>query len=175
MGRAEIGDRGGAAKQILALYHRNGRGTAQFNTGGFMRRSAMAATVLVLVAALSGCGGEKQADQASETAAAAAPETPAAAATPAAFAQCMSCHTVEAGKNLIGPSLHGVVGRKAASLPGYAYSDALKASGLTWDEATLDKWIASPSKLVPGTKMTFFGLSDPAKRKELIDWLATQK
>lgn len=143
-----------------------------------MRRSTTAATVLVLAAALSGCGGQKQQEQASgaaSEAAAAAPEAPAAMATPAAFAQCMSCHTVEAGKNLIGPSLHGVVGRKAASLPGYAYSDALKKSGLTWDEATLDKWIAGPAKLVPGTKMTFFGLSDPAKRKKLIDWLATQK
>jgi cytochrome c len=87
----------------------------------------------------------------------------------------MSCHTVEAGKNLIGPSLHGVVGRKAASLPDYAYSDALKQSGLTWDEATLDKWLTAPQTLVPGTKMTFFGMADPAKRKELIDWLKDQK
>jgi cytochrome c len=137
------------------------------------RKKAIAGLALILAA----CGGQQQ-QQKQETASQAA--TPAVEASPTnkppvAFAQCMSCHSVEAGKNLIGPSLHGVVGRKAASLPNYAYSEALKNSGLTWDEATLDKWLANPAKDVPGNKMAFFGMPDPAKRKELIDWLAQQK
>lgn len=132
--------------------------------------------VLALTAALAGCGGQKQAEQPAEpTSAAVAPEAGPTDRPPPAFAQCMSCHSVEAGRNMIGPSLHGVVGRPAASLPGYAYSPALEGAGLTWDAATLDKWITAPAKLVPGTKMTFAGMADPAKRKALIDWLATQK
>ncbi|MBW8753379.1 MAG: c-type cytochrome [Sphingomonadales bacterium] len=141
-----------------------------------MHHGAKVILVLATAATLSACSGQKQEEPAGEATSAAA-ATPAAPLDkpPAAFAQCMSCHTVEAGKNMIGPSLHGVVGRKAASLPGYAYSAALKASGLTWDEATLDTWLTAPAKLVPGTKMAFFGLPDAAKRKELIDYLARQK
>jgi cytochrome c len=142
-----------------------------------MRHGAKAVVVVALAAMLAACGGQKREEQPADTTSEAAP---AAEATPinkppAAFAQCMSCHTVEAGRNMIGPSLHGVVGRPAGSVAGYAYSPVLKASGLTWNEATLDKWIEAPAKLVPGTKMTFAGMSDPAKRKQLIDWLATQK
>jgi cytochrome c len=147
-----------------------------------MRHGARTVAALALAAALAACGGGKQDEQpaaSSEAAAPAAEATPAEATAankpPAAFAQCMSCHSVEAGKNMIGPSLHGVVGRQAASLPGYAYSPALKGAGLTWNAATLDTWIAGPMKLVPGTKMTYAGMADPAKRKALIDWLATQK
>lgn len=77
--------------------------------------------------------------------------------------------------NAVGPSLFGVFGRKAATGAGYAYSDAMKASGKTWDEATLDTYLAAPMKEVPGTKMTFAGQSDPAKRKEIIEFLKTVK
>lgn len=90
---------------------------------------------------------------------------------PAAFAQCMACHTVEAGRNGFGPSLAGVAGRKAASLPYYAYSDALRKSGLTWNAATLDRWLTSPQATVPGTKMPFRGVADPAKRQEVVEYL----
>jgi cytochrome c len=130
-----------------------------------------------LALALAACGQQQEHKQEAASEAAAPVEAGASPSgkPPLAFAQCMSCHTVEAGKNLIGPSLHAVFGRKAASLPGYAYSDALKKSGLTWDQATMDKWLTAPAKLVPGTKMTFFGLPDAARRKELIDWLAQQK
>ena len=142
-----------------------------------MRYGARTVAALALAAALAACGGSKQDEQPAAASEAAAPAAEATLADrpPPAFAQCMSCHSVEPGKNLIGPSLHGVVGRRAASLPGYSYSPALKGAGLTWDAATLDKWIEGPMKLVPGTKMTYAGLADPAKRKALIDWLATQK
>lgn len=99
----------------------------------------------------------------------------AAAARPAAFAVCAACHATEPGRTIVGPSLADVAGRKAGSVPGYAYSEALKASGLTWDQATLDKWLTSPQKTVPGTKMPFAGIPDPAKRKEVIRYLMTLK
>jgi cytochrome c len=91
--------------------------------------------------------------------------------SPVSFTQCAACHSVEPGTNGLGPSLHGVVGRKAASLDKFYYSEAMKASGLTWDEATLDKYIATPMAVVPGNRMSFAGQPDPAKRKEIIAWL----
>lgn len=87
------------------------------------------------------------------------------------FGRCMACHSVEKGQNRAGPSLYGIVGQKAASVPGYNYSPALKKSGLTWDEATLTKWLEAPQKLVPGTKMFFPGLRDPEKIANVIDYL----
>jgi cytochrome c len=105
--------------------------------------------------------------------AAATPAMAAAGAKPATFAQCAACHSVEPGKNGVGPSLAGVFGKKAGQAAGYAYSDANKNSGLTWDEATLDEYLTAPMKKVPGTKMTFAGLADPAKRAEVIAYLKT--
>ncbi len=84
---------------------------------------------------------------------------------------CAVCHTVEAGKNKIGPSLAGVVGRKAGSVAGYTYTDANKNSGDTWDEATLDTYLQDPRKFVPGTKMIFAGLKNADDRKALIAYL----
>ena len=92
-------------------------------------------------------------------------------AAPAAFAQCKACHSTEPGKMMIGPSLAGVAGKQAGSVPGFAYSGAMKASGLTWDAATLDKYLADPKGVVPGTKMAFVGLEDEAKRKEVVDYV----
>lgn len=90
---------------------------------------------------------------------------------------CSICHSIEPGKNKIGPSLAGVVGRKSGSVPGYSYSDANKKSGLTWDEATLDKYLTDPRAVVPGTKMLFAGLKNPEDRKAVIAYLkqAAQK
>lgn len=94
-----------------------------------------------------------------------------APARPAAFAQCAACHSTERGKTLFGPSLAGVAGRRAGSLPGYAYSQALKSSGLTWNAATLDRWLASPQRTVPGTRMPFSGISDINTRKAVVEYL----
>jgi cytochrome c2 len=84
---------------------------------------------------------------------------------------CAICHTLEAGKNKIGPSLAGVVGRKAGSVPGFAYSAANKNSGDIWDAQTLDTYLADPRKFMPGTKMVFAGLKNLQDRKALIEYL----
>lgn len=98
-----------------------------------------------------------------------------AQSSPPAFAQCASCHSTEPGKNVFGPSLHGIAGRPAGSLPGYDYSPALKRARITWNAATLDHWIASPQKTVPGTRMPFGGIQDPATRKALVGFLLSLK
>lgn len=94
---------------------------------------------------------------------------------PAAFAQCAACHSTERGSPSFGPNLVGVAGRRAGTLPGYAYSPALKASGLTWNASTLDRWLASPRRTVPGTRMPFGGIADPTQRKQVIDYLLKLK
>ena len=89
---------------------------------------------------------------------------------------CAACHSVERpAKNLQGPSLLGVVGRKAGTVPGFAYSPAMKAYGAVWTAATLDAYLANPKAKVPGTLMTFRGVSDPAARAGLVAWLERQK
>jgi cytochrome c len=87
--------------------------------------------------------------------------------------QCSICHSPVQGKNMIGPSLFGVVGRKAGSEPGYTYSAANKNSGITWTEAELETYLDAPMKVVPGTKMTYAGLKDATKRADVIAYLAT--
>lgn len=84
---------------------------------------------------------------------------------------CAICHTVDPGKNKIGPSLAGVFDRKAGSAPGYTYSEANKKSGLTWDEPTLDKYLTNPRGVVPGTKMLFPGLKNADDRHAVIAYL----
>ncbi|MDH3230328.1 MAG: cytochrome c family protein [Alphaproteobacteria bacterium] len=74
------------------------------------------------------------------------------------FNKCKACHTLAEGKNKVGPSLFGVLGKSAASVQGFKYSKALKESGLTWDEETLEKFLTKPKDLVPGTRMAFAGL-----------------
>jgi cytochrome c len=88
---------------------------------------------------------------------------------------CMICHTTEAGKNKIGPSLSGIVGRHSASLPDFAYSDAMKKADKTWDNETLNTYLTNPRALVPGTKMIFVGLKNDQDRQNIIAYLATLK
>jgi cytochrome c2 len=88
---------------------------------------------------------------------------------------CFVCHATDPGTNKLGPSLSGVVGRKAGSVADFNYSAAMKNSGLTWDEATLDKYLTEPQKVVPGTKMAFLGVRNADERKALIAYLATLK
>lgn len=89
------------------------------------------------------------------------------------FRKCANCHSVEKGApNGLGPNLYDVFARPAAtSQPDYRYSPALKESAFVWDFATLDRWLAKPRALVPGTKMAFPGLSDPEERKAVIAFL----
>jgi len=92
------------------------------------------------------------------------------------FLRCASCHAIEPGQTgRIGPNLHGVVGRKAGSLPGYAYSAAMKAQTFTWTPAKLDEWLTRPSALVPGTAMAFAGLPRAQDRAALIAYLEAKK
>ena len=114
----------------------------------------------------------------------AAPPVPAtpvtAAGDPAAgkrsFVQCGICHNVGAGEaSTIGPNLHGVVGAKAGARPGYAYSPAMKKSGLVWNAATLDRFLTKPGATVPGTKMAFPGIAAAKGRADIIAYLTTLK
>jgi cytochrome c len=89
--------------------------------------------------------------------------------------KCGLCHSSQAGQNRVGPSLFGVVGRKAGSVSSYNYSDAMKNSGLTWDDGTLDSYLAGPRAKVPGTKMTFAGFSNDSDRADVIAYLNTLK
>lgn len=93
------------------------------------------------------------------------------------FKKCMACHSATDATNKVGPSLHGVVGRKAASVEGYKYSPAMtkKAEeGLVWDEATLAEYLPKPMAFVPGTKMAFAGLAKPEDVENVIAYLKTQ-
>ena len=87
--------------------------------------------------------------------------------------QCGLCHDVAAGKNRVGPSLFGVVGRKSGGVDGFHYSDGNKNSGLTWDQATLDKYLADPRGTIPGTTMTYAGVKNEEQRRDIIAYLAT--
>jgi cytochrome c len=86
---------------------------------------------------------------------------------------CRTCHSVQAGDNRLGPNLHGIIGRKAGSESGYAaYSQAMKSSGITWNEATLDKFIADPEAVAPNNNMKpYKGLPDANVRKQIVAYL----
>ena len=85
---------------------------------------------------------------------------------------CRTCHSFKAGDNRLGPSLHGIVGRKAGSMEGFAFSSAMKSSGLTWDASNLDQFIENPDKVVHGNGMKpFGGIADAGERKKIVDYL----
>ncbi len=94
-----------------------------------------------------------------------------AAAGEKVFKKCKSCHSLEAGKNKVGPTLAGVMGRQAGSVEGFKYSKAMLDSGLTWDEANIDGYVTKPKEFMPGNKMTFPGLKKESDRANLIAYL----
>ena len=157
--------------------------------------SARVALAGVLLLALAACGGSEKASTDTPPADVAAPAAPAAPVTPVApvapvpvialadltgdavkgrtlFNQCRACHSDVAGTNAIGPSLYGVVGRTAGSVPGYAYSPANKNSHRTWDRDALFTYLESPMRAIPGTKMTFL-MANPQQRADVIAYLET--
>lgn len=95
-----------------------------------------------------------------------------AAAGEKVFLQCRACHQVgETAKNAVGPVLNGLFGRRAGTVPGYAYSAANQNSGITWDEAVFREYIRDPKAKIPGTKMIYAGLKDDKKIDDLIAYL----
>ena len=95
-----------------------------------------------------------------------------AAAGEQVFKKCTACHNADqGGANALGPSLYGVMGNPVASHPGFAFTDALKGKGGSWDWDTMSAWLASPKKFAPGTKMTFAGLSNPQDRANVMAFL----
>jgi cytochrome c2 len=148
-----------------------------------MRKPVLAWLAVALALNLAACGGQQQEEEqesapAVEEAPTAEPaagttsgENAAAAAVPAAFFQCRSCHATEPGRQMIGPSLAGIFGTKAGDVAGYNFSPAMKQANIVWDEKTLDAFLKDPHQVVPGTKMTFPGLKDDARRAEVVAYL----
>lgn len=94
------------------------------------------------------------------------------AAGQAIFARCKICHTVEAGgRSGVGPNLHGIIGRKAGSLDGFTYSEAMKNSGITWDDDTIRQYLNDPKNFIPGNKMAFPGIKDEIELSNLLAYL----
>jgi len=91
----------------------------------------------------------------------------------AQFNKCKACHQIgEGAKNSLGPQLNGVIGRKAGTAEGFAgYSDAVKNSGITWDESNLTAWIQGDDKVIPGNKMIFPGIKDEAEAKNVVAYI----
>jgi cytochrome c len=88
------------------------------------------------------------------------------------FRVCAPCHSLERDRNMTGPSLAELWGRKAGTLPSFdRFSDALKSSGLTWDDRTLDQWLTDPQHLVPGNEMPFEGIKEASTRADLLAFL----
>ena len=87
------------------------------------------------------------------------------------FVDCAACHSLTAGENGVGPSLAGVIGRKAATLDDYRYSPALKRSNIIWSPQTLETFIADPQKAVPTNRMPYAGMTNAGERADLIAYL----
>ncbi|WP_241765864.1 c-type cytochrome [Erythrobacter longus] len=154
-----------------------------------MRKIVMSAALVPAVLALAACGGkqpeaetEAPAEEVAEEAAEVEAPEPAAdvafadltgdaAAGETVFAQCRTCHLVEEGKNGVGPSLYGIVGRASGSIEGFKYSDANANSGVTWTPEVLFEYLEAPREFMPGTRMAFPGLKNPQDRADVIAYL----
>jgi cytochrome c len=92
------------------------------------------------------------------------------------FNRCVICHANTKGApNRMGPNLFGIVGRKAGTYPGFAYSPAMKKAGFAWTVPKLEAYLADPQKLVPGNEMPIAGISDPQQRADIAAYLASLK
>ncbi len=91
------------------------------------------------------------------------------------FNKCAACHSIKAGENKIGPSMHGIVGRPSHSIEGFNYSEAMKGYNVTWTDEELNKYLENPRGVVAGTKMIFVGLKKEDERANLIAYLDTLK
>lgn len=156
-----------------------------------MRRMLLAS---VMTLALAACGQSEAPAPATPAAAPAAQAGPspeeiqaALAALPApyneanyeagrrVFAQCRSCHTINAGgQNRVGPNLHGVFGREIGSVEGFNYSRPVQDADFVWDGERLDHWLANPQTFLPGNRMAFAGVRDEAQRRDLIAYLMVE-
>lgn len=102
----------------------------------------------------------------------AAPASGDASAGERIFAQCRACHRIDAsGASGLGPNLYRVVGRRAGALPAFRYSPAMAAANRAWTPAALDAYLAAPAKAIPGNRMAFIGLRNPADRRDVIAYL----
>jgi len=153
-----------------------------------MRKIAFSSFALTSLLAVSACGGEPASQDAPAVSSADVDEGVEAAAEPqavltfaeltgdaakgeAVYVQCRACHTLEEGKNMVGPSLYGVIGSTAGSVAGFNYSDANANSGLTWTPEIMFDYLESPRAYLPGTRMTYPGLKDAQARADLIAYL----
>ena len=102
-----------------------------------------------------------------------APTPVAGAGPPESFKQCAICHKVEPGQHSLGPSLANVFGARAGHAAGFNYSPAMEAANLTWNQGNLDRYLANPQGVVPGTTMAFAGVKDAAERAAIIAYLKT--
>lgn len=91
------------------------------------------------------------------------------------FLACKTCHSSEAGKNMVGPSLHAIEGRHSGEVAGFSYSAANKKSGIVWSDEKLFQYLEAPQRIIPGTKMTYTGVKDPQQRANVIAYLKTLK
>lgn len=89
------------------------------------------------------------------------------------FEQCVACHSVKAGENGLGPTLHGLLGSTAGAVDGFRFSGPMKRSGIVWTEQNLAAFLRNPQEVVPNTRMPFSGISDEAALKALVSYLAT--
>ena len=91
------------------------------------------------------------------------------------FDECRACHSSEAGVHGVGPSLHGVMGRKAGALDDFRYSPSFKRSDVTWTRQTMDAFLADPQKVIPANRMPYSGMPDAKNRADLVEYLQTLK